>query len=67
MIVSFRLHIGRRKGILLEITMGDRLDFRLEVAELQRSPTASLEQIRRKWEGQQVLSRSEWIFLAHNV
>ncbi len=35
---------------LLESTRDDRLDFRLEVAELLQDPTESLVRIRRKWE-----------------
>ncbi len=53
--------------MLLESAKEDRLDFRLEVAELQRDPTASLIGIRRKWQGQQPLTRSEWIFLGQYV
>jgi hypothetical protein len=33
--------------ILLESAKEDRLDFRLEVAELQQSPTSALGQVRR--------------------
>ena len=36
--------------ILLESAKEDRLDFRLEVADLQQDPTASLVAIRRKWQ-----------------
>ena len=53
--------------ILLESAKEDRLDFRLEVAELQQSPTSALGQIRRKWEQQQLLSQAEWVFLAQYV
>ena len=52
---------------LLESARQDRLDFRLEAAELQQSPTSSLLHIRRKWEEQQTLSRAEWVFLAQYV
>jgi hypothetical protein len=52
---------------LLESAMQDRLDFRLEAAELQQSPTAALLQIRTKWERQQYLSRAEWVLLARYV
>jgi len=52
---------------LLDSAMQDRLDFRLEAAELQRSPTTGLLQIRTKWEQQQHLSRAEWVFLARYV
>ena len=51
---------------LLESAMQDRLDFRLEAAELQQSPTTGLLQIRTKSEQQQ-LSRAEWVFLARYV
>jgi hypothetical protein len=53
--------------VLLESAKDDRLDFRLEVAELQQAPTESLANIRRKWEHHQALSRAEWIFLAQYV
>src|SRR5689334_6335248 len=52
---------------LLESARQDRLDFRLEAAELQQSPTAALLQIRTKWERQQHLSRAEWVFIAQYV
>jgi hypothetical protein len=53
--------------ILLESAKDDRLDFRLEAAELQRSPSESLWSIRRKWEQKLDLTRAEWIFLAQYV
>jgi hypothetical protein len=53
--------------ILLESAKGDRLDFRLEVADLQQDPTASLVGIRRKWQGKQPLARSEWVFLSQYI
>lgn len=53
--------------ILLESAKDDRLDFRLEVAELQQSATKSMWKIRRKWEQKQDLSRAEWIFLAQYI
>jgi hypothetical protein len=53
--------------ILLESAKEDRLDFRLEVAELQQDPTASLVAIRRKWQGKQPLTRSEWVFLTQYI
>src|ERR1700761_2658996 len=53
--------------ILLESAKDDRLDFRLEVAELQQSPTNGLWAIRRKWEQKHDLSRAEWIFLAQYI
>jgi hypothetical protein len=48
---------------LLESTREDRLD----AAGLMAEPTASLLQIRRKGEAQHVLSKAEWILLAHFV
>lgn len=53
--------------MLLESAKDDRLDFRLEVADLQRDPTASLVAIRRKWQGEQPLTRSEWVFLSQYI
>lgn len=53
--------------MLLESAREDRLDFRLEVAELQQDPTASLVAIRRKWQSRQPLTRSEWVFLGQYV
>src|SRR5213596_2250540 len=53
--------------ILLESAKDDRLDFRLEAAELKRSPTQSLCSIRRKWEQKQDLSRAEWFFLSYYI
>ncbi len=48
---------------LLESARGDRF----EVAELMENPTEALLQIRRKGEAQHILSRAEWILLAHFV
>ena len=53
--------------LLLESARQDRLDFRLEAAEVRQSPTSSLLHIRRKWEQKQALSRAEWVFLARYV
>ena len=53
--------------ILLESAKDDRLDFRLEVAELQQSPTQALWTVRRKLEQKRDLSRAEWIFLAQYI
>jgi hypothetical protein len=53
--------------LLLESARDDRLDFRLEVAELQQTPTESLVRIRRKWERRNPLARAEWIFLAKYI
>lgn len=52
---------------LLESAKEDRLDFRLEVADLQRSPTDALFAIRQKWEMKQTLSRAEWTLLGNYV
>src|ERR1022692_1247899 len=48
--------------ILLESAKDDQLDSRLEVADLQQSPTESLWAMRKKWEAKQALSRAERIF-----
>ena len=53
--------------MLLESAKDDRLDHRLEVADLQQSAAESLWNIRRKWEQKQGLSHSEWLFLAQYV
>jgi hypothetical protein len=53
--------------MLLESAKDDRLDHRLEVADLQKSTTESLWNIRRKWEQKQGLSHAEWLFLAQYV
>ena len=53
--------------ILLESAKDDRLDVRLEVAELNQSPTESLVAIRRKWEAGQPRSRAEWILMAQYI
>jgi hypothetical protein len=53
--------------ILLESAKDDRLDYRLEVADLQQSPTEALSAIRRKWDAKQDLSRAEWIFLGQYI
>jgi hypothetical protein len=53
--------------ILLESARDDSLDFRLEVADLQRLPTSSMYSIRRKWEQNRDLSRAEWVFLAQYI
>jgi hypothetical protein len=52
---------------LLESAKEDRLDFRLEVADLQKSPTEALCAIRQKWEMKQALSRAEWTLLGQYV
>lgn len=53
--------------MLLESAKDDRLDFRLEVAELQQDPTASLIAVRRKWQGGQPMTRSEWVFVGQYI
>jgi hypothetical protein len=53
--------------ILLESAKDDRLDFRLEVADLQQAPTESLVALRKKWQQRQAWSRAEWIFLAQYI
>ncbi|MGH9688859.1 MAG: hypothetical protein ACRD5K_17395, partial [Candidatus Acidiferrales bacterium] len=42
-------------------------DDRFEVADLMEKPTETLLEIRRKGEAQHILSRAEWILLAHFV
>jgi hypothetical protein len=51
--------------LLLELAKGERLDDRLEVTELLRHPTETLLGIRQKWEQKRLISRAEWIVLAH--
>jgi hypothetical protein len=53
--------------MLLESAKDDRLDHRLEVADLQHSSAESLWNIRRKWEQAQGLSHAEWLFVAQYV
>jgi len=53
--------------ILLESAKDDRLDSRLEVAELLQRPTESLGAIRIKWESNQPLSRAEWILIGQYI
>jgi len=53
--------------ILLESAKDDRLDSRLEVAELLLRPTESLSAIRIKWERKQPLSRAEWILIGQYI
>jgi hypothetical protein len=52
---------------LLESAIDDRLDDRLEIADLRARPTQALWAIRRKWEQNRDLSRAEWLLLAHYV
>jgi hypothetical protein len=49
---------------LLESARDDRLDDRVEVADLRAHPVESLLAIRQKWEQRHYLSRAEFIFLA---
>lgn len=53
--------------ILLESAKDDRLDVRLETAELGRYPTDSMVAFRQKWETGQSRTRAEWIFMAQYV
>ena len=53
--------------MLLESAKDDRLDYRLEVADLQKGAAESLWNVRRKWEQKQGLSHAEWLFLAQYV
>jgi hypothetical protein len=53
--------------ILLESAKDERLDVRLEVAELTRKPTEALIATRRKWESGQPRSRAEWILMAQYI
>jgi hypothetical protein len=66
---------GRGEGVstsdvakmLLESAKDDRLDYRLEMADLQRDATDAMANIRTKWKRQQGVSRAEWIFLAQYI
>ena len=49
---------------LLESARDDRLDDRIEVADLRTRPVEALLAIRQKWEQNHYLSRAEFIFLA---
>ncbi len=53
--------------ILLESAKDDRLDDRLETAELGRQPTESMANILRKWESGHPRSRAEWTFMAQYI
>jgi hypothetical protein len=53
--------------ILLESAKDDRLDSRLEVAELLQRPTEALGEVRTKWEIKQPLSRAEWILAGNYI
>jgi hypothetical protein len=53
--------------MLLELAKGNRLDDRLEVADLMKQPTQTLLGVRQKWEQKKVLSRAELIVLAHYI
>lgn len=52
---------------LLESAKEDRLDDRLEAAELGRHPSVSLVELRHKWRAGQPWSRAEWIFVAQYI
>jgi hypothetical protein len=53
--------------LLLESAIDDRLDDRMEVADLRIRTAEALWAIRCKWEQHHDLSRAEWIFLAQHV
>jgi hypothetical protein len=53
--------------VLLESAKEDRLDFRLEVADLTKSPTEALCAVRQKLEMKHALSRAEWTLIAQYV
>jgi hypothetical protein len=53
--------------LLLESAKDDRLDLRMEVAELAERPTDALVAFRRKMEIGQPRSRAEWIFAAQYI
>ena len=53
--------------LLLESAKDDKLDDRLEMAELRANPTQVLWTLRLKWEQKRDLSRAEWMFLAQYV
>lgn len=53
--------------MLLELARNDRLDHRLELAEMLQCPTEALANIRRKMEQRQGLSQAEWLLLARYV
>jgi len=53
--------------LLLESAVDDRLDDRVEVADLRIRTAEAMWAIRCKWEQHQDLSRAEWIFLAQHV
>ncbi len=53
--------------ILLESAKDDRLDVRLEGADLGRHPTDAMVMFRRKWESGHQRSRTEWVFMAQYV
>ena len=53
--------------MLLESAKDDRLDHRLEVADLQQNTAQSLWNVRRKWGQRQGLSHAEWLFVAQYI
>jgi hypothetical protein len=53
--------------ILLESAKDNRLDHRLEVAELGQAPTEAMVAIRKKWEVGQPRTRAEWAFMAEYI
>ena len=53
--------------MLLESAKDDRLDYRLEMADLQKNATEAMANVRTKWKRHQGISRAEWIFLAQYI
>jgi hypothetical protein len=53
--------------VLLDTAIESRLDDRLETTDLLANPAAALLGIRKKWEGNQQLTRAEWIVLGQYV
>src|SRR4026207_1270881 len=51
--------------MLLELAKGERLADRLEANDLLRPPTETLLGVRQKWEQKRLISRAEWVVLAH--
>src|ERR1035441_9661235 len=62
-----RVSTSEAAKMLLESTKEDRLDHRLEAANLRQNTAESLWNIRQNWEHQQGLSHAEWLFLAGYV
>jgi hypothetical protein len=62
-----RVSTSEAAKMLLESAKDDRLDHRLEAANLRRNTAESLWNIRQTWEQQRGLLHSEWLFLAGYV